>query len=65
MYQNRDYRQYKPKVIGGLGEKKSNSGTQWYLQDRVYECIIAVSLSAAFRPYYAVHEKTGIRSNGK
>lgn len=23
-------------VIGGLGEKKSNGGTQWYQQDRVY-----------------------------
>lgn len=25
-----------PHVIGGFGEKKSNSGTQWYQQDRVY-----------------------------
>lgn len=25
-----------PKVIGGIGEKKSNGGTQWYQQDRVY-----------------------------
>ena len=23
-------------VWGGLGEKRSNGGTQWYLQDRVY-----------------------------
>ena len=26
----------KPKVLGGIGEKKSNSGTQWYQQDRIY-----------------------------
>ena len=25
-----------PHVIGGLGEKKSNNGTQWYQQDRIY-----------------------------
>lgn len=26
-----------PKVVGGFGEKKSNGGTQWYQQDRVYD----------------------------
>ena len=25
------------RVWGGFGEKKSNSGTQWYIQDRVYD----------------------------
>lgn len=25
------------KVWGGLGEKKSNNGTQWYQQDRIYD----------------------------
>ncbi len=24
-------------VWGGIGEKKSNGGTQWYIQDRVYD----------------------------
>lgn len=24
-------------VWGGFGEKKSNKGTQWYKQDRVYD----------------------------
>ena len=27
----------KVKVWGGLGEKKSNKGTQWYIQDRIYD----------------------------
>ena len=27
----------KVKVWGGFGEKKSNNGTQWYYQDRVYD----------------------------
>lgn len=26
-----------PKVVGGIGEKKSNGGTQWYQQDRIYD----------------------------
>lgn len=25
------------KVVGGFGEMKSNGGTQWYQQDRVYD----------------------------
>ena len=24
-------------VWGGIGEKKSNGGTQWYIQDRIYD----------------------------
>lgn len=27
----------KVKVWGGFGEKKSNKGTQWYFQDRIYD----------------------------
>lgn len=26
-----------PKLVGGFGEKKSNGGTQYYQQDRVYD----------------------------
>lgn len=26
-----------PKIVGGFGEKKSNGGTQWFQQDRVYD----------------------------
>ena len=26
-----------PRLLGGLGEKKSNGGTQYYQQDRVYD----------------------------
>lgn len=26
-----------PIVVGGLGEKKSNNGTQYFQQDRVYD----------------------------
>lgn len=44
--------QDKPKVIGGIGEKKSNGGEQWYQQDRIYNDTIAISITTAFNPYY-------------
>ena len=42
----------KPQVIGGIGEKKSNSGKQWYQQNRIYDNNIAISVATAFNPYY-------------
>lgn len=46
-----------PKVIGGVGEKKSNGGTQYYQQDRIYDNNIAISVTTAFNPYYLEPEK--------
>lgn len=42
----------KPKVLGGIGEKKSNSGTQWYMQDRIYDNKVGISVATSFNPYY-------------
>ena len=42
----------KPKVIGGIGEKKSNDGRQWYQQDRIYDNNVAISVTTSFNPYY-------------
>ena len=39
-------------VIGGIGEKKSNGGTQWYQQDRIYDNNVGLSLSTTAQPYY-------------
>lgn len=39
-------------VIGGVGEMKSNNGTQWYMQDRVYDGDVAVSVATGFNPNY-------------
>lgn len=50
-----------PQVIGGIGEKKSNGGTQWYLQDRIYDNNIATSVTTAFNPYYKEDDKPNIR----
>ena len=46
-----------PKVLGGIGEKKSNGGTQWYQQDRIYDDNVAISVTTSFNPYY----KSGLR----
>lgn len=41
-----------PKVLGGIGEKKSNNGTQWYQQDRIYDNNVGLSLSTTALPFY-------------
>ena len=48
----------KPQVLMGIGEKKSNSGTQWYQQDRVYDDNIAIVVTTSFNPYYAIKNNT-------
>lgn len=45
-----------PRVIGGIGEKKSNGGTQWYQQDRIYDNECAMSVTTGFHPYYKTEE---------
>jgi DNA (cytosine-5)-methyltransferase 1 len=47
-------------VIGGIGEKKSNGGTQWYMQDRIYDGDTAISVCSTFNPNY-VDKKFRIR----
>lgn len=44
-----------PKLIGGLGEKVSNGGTQYYNQDRVYDSDgVAVAVATSFQPNYLI-----------
>ena len=45
-----------PKVLGGIGKKKSNKGRQWYQQDRIYDNKIAISVTTSFLPYYFTGE---------
>ena len=47
----------KPKVLGGIGEKKSNGGTQWYQQDRIYDDNVSISVTKECNPFY----KTDLR----
>lgn len=41
-----------PRVIAGIGEKRSNNGTQWYQQDRIYDNNVAIAVTTSFNPYY-------------
>ena len=48
------------KLVGGIGEMKSNSGTQYYEQNRIYDGdALATSIPAesAFHPYYQTNLK--------
>jgi len=55
------YRQ--PMVIGGVGDMKSNSGTQYYLQDRIYDGDVANTVNTCANPYYV--ETVVVRDNGR
>jgi hypothetical protein len=49
-----------PVLLGGFGEKKSNGGTQWFFQDRVYSSFgMAVAISASVMPLYLTEESDG------
>lgn len=50
-----------PHCIGGIGEKKSNGGRQYYQQDRIYDDGVAIAVTTAFNPYYATEEPRIIR----
>lgn len=39
-------------VIGETGEKKPNNGTQWFLQDRVYDNKISPAICTSVNPYF-------------
>ena len=49
---NTEPKVFEPSVVGGIGEKKSNGGKQWYQQDRIYDDGVAISVTTAFNPYY-------------
>lgn len=49
---NTQPRVFDPCVIGGVGEKKSNDGGQWYQQDRIYDDRVSISVTTSANPYY-------------
>lgn len=54
-----------PKVIAGIGKRKSNGDQQWYQQDRVYSDNIAISIATGFNPYYATAMRDRYDESGK
>ena len=58
----------KRKVIvwGGFGEKNSNSGRQYYLQNRIYDAKgISPALSAYKSDYWIIIEEEDTKNNNK
>ncbi len=49
-------RQPKIQVVGGVGEKRSNNGTQYFMQDRIYEGDISNAICTCANPYYRLDE---------
>lgn len=49
-------RQPKIQVVGGVGEKRSNNGTQYSMQDRIYEGDIANAICTCTNPYYKLKD---------
>ena len=48
--------------MGGLGKKQSNGGTQYYMQDRIYDSnAIAVAIPTSFQPNYQLGENMNLR----
>ena len=50
-------RQPKIQVVGGVGEKRSNNGTQYFMQDRIYEGDISNAVCTCANPYYKLKNK--------
>lgn len=49
-------------LLGGLGELKSNSGTQFYNQDRVYDAEgLSTAIPTSFNPYYGEKENNEVK----
>ena len=50
------------RLVGGLGKKQSNGGTQYYMQDRIYDSnAIAVAIPTSFQPNYQLGENMNLR----
>lgn len=41
-----------PRVVGGIGEKNSNNGTQYFYQNRIYDTKIATAVSSSLQTNY-------------
>lgn len=50
-------RQPKIQVVGGVGEKRSNNKTQYFMQDRIYEGDISNAVCTCANPYYKLKNK--------
>lgn len=50
-----DYSKEEPVVIGGIGEKKSNNGTQYFQQNRIYSSFtVSTAVTTVCMPFFVV-----------
>lgn len=43
---------YSPRVVGGIGEKTSNNGKQYFYQNRIYDTGVATAVATSLQPNY-------------
>ena len=55
---HKDYRDCKPKVVGGFGNK-CNKGTQYHQHSRIYYTDVCVTVTTCCMPYFVVVEIDG------
>lgn len=54
---NKKIKNEMPILLGGVGEKISNGGTQYYLQDRVFDSSgFSTAVTTSFMPWFLVEE---------
>lgn len=55
-----------PVLWGGIGTKKSNNGTQYYQQDRIYDSnYIALCISTICNPWYIIKNDNKTKPEAK
>lgn len=51
----KDYSGKNPEIIGGIGEKTSNGGTQYFCQNRIYTSLsVSTAVTTVCMPYFVV-----------
>lgn len=55
----------KIKLWGGIGEKKSNNGTQWYQQNRIYDITGICPSLTTFKSDHLIAIPNSIKKNKK
>ena len=51
----KDYSGKNPEIIGGIGEKTSNGGTQYFYQNRIYTSLsVSTAVTTVCMPYFVV-----------
>ena len=50
----KDYSGCDPILVGGIGEKTSNGGTQYFQQNRIYYSAVSTAITTVCMPFFVV-----------